>query len=51
MTYDTVEELWNSEDDMELNPVDEDSDGMSLETQYALIRNANLQYCIANHLI
>ena len=51
MTYETLEEFTNREDTVEVKRAEEDMDGMSLETQYALIRNANLQYCIANHLI
>ncbi len=51
MRHETFEDLQNSDDTVELYRADEDADGMSLETQHAIIRNANLQYCIANHLI
>ena len=51
MTYETLEEFRNREDILEIPRAFEDLEDMSLETQHALIKNANLQYCIANHLI
>ncbi len=51
MTYETFEELWNTVDDIEQELNEDYPGGMPLETRLALIRNPNLQYCIANHLV
>ena len=51
MSHDTYEERWKTVAVIDQKLDDDELDGMSLETRIAIIRNANLQYCIANHLV
>ncbi len=51
LSHDSFDDLWKTLGTIEDIPAEEHPDGMSQETRLAVIRTANLKYCIANHLI
>ena len=51
LSYDSFQDCWKTADAFDVDSAEDHPDDMSTETRLAVIRTANLKYCIANHLI
>lgn len=51
LAHDSFDDLWKTVSAIDDTSAEDYPDDMSDETRLAVIRTANLQYCIANHLI